>query len=128
VANSRAFIDHVLELARPAGRADARPMFGGHGIYIDGRIVAIVVDDLVYLKSDDETMHAFEARGLPAFEYASRDGKRTMTSYRLAPDEALESAEAMREWMRLAQEAALRAAARKPRKRKEAATPVRRRG
>jgi DNA transformation protein len=115
LANTRAFVDHVLELARPAGRVDARAMFGGHGIYVDGVIVAIVIDDLLYLKSDDATAPAFEARSLPSFEYVSRDGMRTRTSYRLAPDDALESAEAMRDWLRLAQEAALRSAMRRPR-------------
>lgn len=120
MANSRPFLDHVLEMMRPAGRVELRAMFGGHGVYVDGLIVAIVIDDLVYLKSDDDSAQAFEAKSLPAFEYATKDGRRVLTSYRLAPDEALESAEAMREWLRLAQEAALRARAAKPAKAKRA--------
>jgi DNA transformation protein len=115
--NSRDFIEHVLELARSAGRPNARAMFGGHGIYLDGRIVAIVVDDVLYLKSDADCAARFEQRDLAPFVYVTKDGERIAMSYRLAPDEALESAEQMREWMRLAQGAALRAAARKPTRR-----------
>jgi len=55
MANSPDFVAHVLELMRGAGSATARAMFGGHGIYLDGMIVGIVVADVLYLKTDDET-------------------------------------------------------------------------
>lgn len=106
--NSPDFIDHVLELARGAGKPSARAMFGGHGIYLDGQIVAIVIDDALYLKADAESAAAFDARDLPPFVYVTKDGERIVMSYRLAPDEALESPAAMREWLRLALGAALR--------------------
>jgi DNA transformation protein len=114
--NTRDFLDHVVELARGAGRIETRAMFGGHGLYVDGAIVAIVVDDTLYLKTDDLTLPAFEAKSLPAFEYQTKDGRRMAMSYRMAPDEALDGADAMREWLKLAQEAARRAAAARPRK------------
>lgn len=56
--NSRDFIDYVLELARSAGAASARAMFGGHGIYLDSLIVAIMIDDPLYLKSDAQSRAA----------------------------------------------------------------------
>ena len=118
--NTRDFVDHVVELARGAGRIETRAMFGGHGLYVDGLIVAIIVDDTLYLKTDDLTLPAFEAQSLPAFEYETKDGRRTAMRYRMAPDEALDSPEAMLEWLKLAQEAARRAAAEK------AVTPKRR--
>jgi len=46
VANSADFVAHVLELSKPQARMSSRAMFGGHGIYADGVIVAIVVDDM----------------------------------------------------------------------------------
>lgn len=121
MANTREFVDHVLELARAAGRPSARAMFGGHGLYLDALIVGIVIDDTLWLKCDPQALPAFVARSLPAFEYVSRDGSRTLTSYRRAPDEALEGTEAMREWLRLAHGAALRAAAGKRAQRPRAA-------
>jgi DNA transformation protein len=119
MANSRDYLDHVLELMRPAGSASARAMFGGHGIYLDGMIVAIVVDDVLYLKSDDETRAAFVAQGLEPFCFTKKKtGELTTSSYYRPPDEALESPAAMRDWARRALSAALRSAARKPRARK----------
>lgn len=113
--NSRDFIEHVLELARPA-KPSARPMFGGHGIYVDGRIVGLVVQDVLYLKTDEESRARFVAEGLEPFTFTKRKtGVVEVTSYYRPPEEALESADAMREWLRLAQGAALRTAAqRKP--------------
>ena len=113
MANSRDYLDHVLELMRPAGNASARPMFGGHGIYLDGMIVALVVADVLYLKSDDETRADFVARELEPFCYRTKTGAVQATSYYRPPDEALESPAAMREWLRRALSAALRSATRK---------------
>ena len=64
MANTPVFFAHVLELLRPSGRAAARAMFGGHGLYLDGLIVAIVVEDVLYLKTDDETRPAYLRRAL----------------------------------------------------------------
>ena len=85
-------------------------MFGGHGIYVDGTIVAIVVDDVLYFKTDDETRPAFIERDLDPFSYEAR-GKVQRTSYFRAPDDALENASAMREWLRRALAASLRSGA-----------------
>jgi DNA transformation protein and related proteins len=88
-------------------------MFGGHGVYIDGTIVAIVVDDVMYLKTDDATRSAFVDLDLEPFRYQAHDGAVHETSYFRAPDEALESPPAMREWLRRALAAALRKSASK---------------
>ena len=36
------FIAHIKELLRGLGRLEAKPMFGGHGLYCDGAFFAIV--------------------------------------------------------------------------------------
>ncbi|HYT98417.1 MAG TPA: TfoX/Sxy family protein [Casimicrobiaceae bacterium] len=116
MANTPGFVDHILELASPAGRATARAMFGGHGVYVDGTIVAIIIDDVLYFKTDERTRGAFVDRGLEPFRYESKDGAIHTTSYFRAPEEALENPPAMKEWLRHALDAALRSAARNPRK------------
>ena len=117
MANSRDFIAHVLEMMRQGGRATARAMFGGHGVYLDGLIVGIVDDDVLYLKTDDATRAAFVERELPPFRYRGHDGELHETGYLRAPDEALESPAAMHEWLRAALAASLRAkAAKAPRR------------
>jgi DNA transformation protein len=122
MANSRDFIDHVLEMMRGAGTPSARAMFGGHGVYLDALIVGIVDDDVLYLKTDDATRAAFVALELPPFRYRAHDGEIHETAYLRAPDEALESPPAMREWLRGALAASLRAKAAKAPKRRRVAT------
>lgn len=114
--NSPDFIDHVLELMRGAGAATARRMFGGHGIYLDGMIVGIVVADMLYLKTDEETRPAFVERGLAHFTYPTKKGTIEVTGYYQPPEEALESPAAMRDWIRRALAASLRAAGRSRRR------------
>jgi DNA transformation protein len=122
LANSSDYIAHVLELARPTAGMTARPMFGGHGLYVDGVIVAIVIDDIVYFKTDTANRGEFAALSLEPFVYVTKRGERTLTSYHRAPDEALESPAAMGKWLRSALGAALRSAASKLARRKPRTT------
>lgn len=116
MSNSSDFLAHVVDLAHAAGPADARRMFGGHGIYVDGVIVGLVVDDTLYLKTDGDTRPAFEARGLAPFRFTSRRKGSVSTSYYAPPEEALENRAAMREWLALALAAARRATSAKPKR------------
>ena len=121
--NSADFIAWVIELAQPTARIVARAMFGGHGLYTDGLIFAIVIDDTLYLKVDDGNRAEFVALGQEPFVYTTRTGARTAMSYFSAPDEALENPGAMAHWLRSALGASLRAAAARPKKRPARATP-----
>jgi DNA transformation protein len=109
--NSADFVAHVLEMMRPGGPASSRAMFGGHGVYVGDRMVAIVVDDVVYLKTDAGNRGEFTALDLEPFAYSTRHGARQVMSYHRAPDEALESPAAMAPWLRSALGAALRSGA-----------------
>lgn len=112
------------ELLAALGRVDARRMFGGTGFYADGRIVALEIEGVLYLKTDGDTRDRFRDAGGRPFVY--ENGKREVeTSYWTPPDDALDSADAMAPWARLAREAALRAEAKPVKKRpakKQAAT------
>ena len=93
-----AFVDYVLELFAPAGRASARRMFGGHGVYVDGTMCAIVFDGRLFLKVDDATRAEFEGAGCAPFVYTGQKEPIAM-SYWSVPEQALESAEDMRPWV-----------------------------
>ena len=108
-----AFIDHVLELLAAAGRVSARRMFGGHGIYCDGLFIAIVLDDVLYLKADGLSRAAFERAGCEMFSY-SRQGRAARLNFYRAPEDALDAPHRMRPWARLALAAALRTRAARP--------------
>ena len=121
--NTADFIAWVIELARPAARVSARAMFGGHGLYADGIIFAIVVDDTLFLKTDADNGAEFVAQGLEPFVYTGRSGEKTPMSYYRAPEEALENPDAMSHWLRSAMGASLRAAAARSKPRPGRAIP-----
>ena len=105
------YIDYVIELLGPFGTVSARAMFGGHGIYLDGLMFALVSDDMLYLKSDEMNRGEFEQAGCEIFSY-TRKGRRATIGFFSPPAESLESAESMLPWARTAYAAALRARAR----------------
>ena len=106
--NSPDYLAHVLELMRPTASATTRAMFGGHGVYVDGIIVAIVIDDVLYLKTDDENRASFTELGLEPFRYVTKEGEVHVMSYHRAPDDALEGPHDMEPWLKSAHAAALR--------------------
>lgn len=105
------FVDHVLELLEPLGTMRARAMFGGFGIFHGDRMIALVADDRLYLKSDQKTRPAFESAGSAPFTYTGKRTKPAVMSYHEAPPACLDDAETMLQWARLAVEAAQRAPA-----------------
>lgn len=116
------FVEHVIETMRRFGAVDARSMFGGWGLYHRDTFFALIAGDALYLKVDDETRADFEAAGLARFVYSMKTGDITM-SYFQAPEEALESPDVMAEWARKAYAAALRAPARRAKKKRSPSFP-----
>lgn len=105
------FALHACELLSSVGHCEAKRMFGGWGISVEGMNIALIVGETLYLKSNAETEPRWIAAGCRAFEYAAK-GKIIKVNYHTAPDDALESPALMAPWARLALEAAV--AARKP--------------
>lgn len=104
-----ALLAHCLELLSSAGQARARRMFGGQGIYVDDLFIALIAFDRLYLKADEVSRARFEAAGSQPFSYAKKGGDTVVMSYWSAPDEAMDSPDAMAPWARMAVAAALRA-------------------
>lgn len=102
-----AFVDSLHESFERFGRIAPRRMFGGHGIFHEGRMIAIVIGDTLYLKSDAESAPHFDRQNLPPFTYM-RQGKSMPMSYRQAPADLFEDREEAARWGRRAYEAALR--------------------
>lgn len=101
------FVDFVIELLGPFGTVQARRMFGGHGVYLDGLCFAIVADEALWLKTDEINRGEFEEVGCDAFAYM-KGGRLAKMSYYRAPADAMESASEMLPWARSAYAAALR--------------------
>lgn len=115
---SAAFIDQTKDLFQPFGAIRIRKMFGGAGVYCDDLFFAIMDDGAIFLKADDETRAAFEARGLSPFSYEMKDGRVETISYYSAPEEIFDEENELKRWTTLALDAAARAARfrKKPRK------------
>ncbi|MGP4842508.1 TfoX/Sxy family protein [Marinobacter sp. 1Y8] len=110
------FAAFIVDQMQLVGPAVSRRMFGGHGVYMDGLMFALISDNTLYLKVDGESRQLFENEGLQPFAF-NRKGKVITMSYFQAPDEAMESPDAMHNWANLAYGAALRAASVKRQKR-----------
>lgn len=50
MATEQATMDELLERLRDAGRVTAKKMFGEFCVYLDGKPVALVCDDILYVK------------------------------------------------------------------------------
>jgi DNA transformation protein len=107
------FVAHVLELLAPLGPVRARGMFGGYGVYCDDVIFALIVDDALYLRTDEANRPAFVAAGLEPFVYLRKGEPRSVVSYYQAPPESMDDSAAMAPWARDALAVALRARATK---------------
>ena len=101
-------VDHLREIFEQLGSVRARKMFGGYGLYHDGVMFALVADETLYLKADDDTVADFKARGLGPFTYRQH-GREVAMSYYMAPAEVLEDPQEAALWGRRAYAAALRA-------------------
>lgn len=105
--NDEAFIAHLMELLEPLGEVRFRKMFGGYGVYHQDVMFALVADEQLYLKVDNESKATFEQAGLAPFTYEGHK-KPVIMSYHQAPEAALEDPEEMQPWAELAIAAALR--------------------
>lgn len=101
---------HVIDLMGRFGPVRARAMFGGHGLYRDDVMFALLADGGLYLKADDTSRPDFVRRNLQAFSFTAK-GRTVRLSYHEAPPEALEDEAEMARWCQLAWESALRARA-----------------
>jgi DNA transformation protein and related proteins len=107
------FVDHCLELLSALGRTRSKRMFGGWGLYVDELFIALIAQERLYLKANANTQAQFVAAGGEAFVFHNKD-QAISTHYFTVPAEAMDSAALMLPWARLAQQAALSAAAAKP--------------
>ena len=91
---SDSFKDYIVEdvLGHIEG-ISSRAMFSGHGIYLDGVIVGLIIDGAFFLKIDKNT----KGLGLQ-FQY-NRNGKIVSLPYALVPLEIFEDREKIEEYV-----------------------------
>lgn len=102
MAVSAKFLEFVVEQLAPLGPVADKRFFSGRGLYLDGQIFGFIIDDVLYFKVDDLTRPTFEAEGSTPFQYATKTGMQTITSYWQAPERLFDDADAMTEFARTA--------------------------
>jgi DNA transformation protein len=93
--------DAVRELFSAFGPVTVRRMFGGAGIYADGVMFALIVDDAIFLKADSATQDRFRAEGQGPFVYEGKGKPMTFSYWRL-PDRLYDDPDELADWARAA--------------------------
>ena len=94
-----ATIDQAKELFGGLGTVSHRKMFGGAGLYAEGIIFAVVIDDEIMVKATGAFRDELEAMGSTPFLFDMKGKPVAMSYWRLPetafddPDEALELAQ-----------------------------------
>ncbi len=96
MAVSQNYLEHILDLFSGWDGVSVRKMFGGAGLYRDGKMFGLVANDITYLKVDDTNRDKFaSAESSPFKPYPDRP---TVMSYFEIPPEVLEDREELIRW------------------------------
>src|SRR5258707_330183 len=109
-----ALLEDLIDRLGPLGHVSGRAMFGGHGLYLDGMIVGIVIDEVLYLKVDDGNREDYLAAGAAPFTYEGKDRPVPMPSGEARAD-IFDDDDTWRRWIAASHAAAHRT--RRPRRR-----------
>ena len=102
----KAFLEELLAGFGPVG---IRNMFSGAGVYAEGVMFAILVDDTLYLKADQAFARDFASEGKGPFTYRPKDRAPVAMSYWEVPERLLDDPEELAIWARRAHAIALAA-------------------
>lgn len=96
MAVTQSFIDYVIGQLSNWGNISARRMFGGAGLYRDGKMFGLVGNNMAYLKVDDTNRDKFLLRGSsPLKPFPNRP---TILSFFEVPEDILENPEELIKW------------------------------
>ena len=103
---SKEFVNHVRELLSSIGDLSDGKFFGGHALKHGGQQFAMIMGNTLYLRVNDETRPEYIAKGSKPFSYLTKVRRVEVRTYFAAPDELLESKDALMTWARKAIRAA----------------------
>jgi DNA transformation protein len=108
---SDSFAEFLREQLGPLGAVTMRRMFGKTGVFCDGVMLAMVRDNTLYFRVDDDNRAAFkEAESFPPLNYAKKGGSIDLSFWR-APERLFDEPDELVAWARAALAAAQRVAA-----------------
>ncbi|MBI5387121.1 MAG: TfoX/Sxy family protein [Verrucomicrobia bacterium] len=98
MALSDNFVNYVVDQLSRWGDVSVRRMFGGAGLYREGRMFGLIADDVVYLKVDDSNREDFLRAGSSPFKPYPDKGKTAVMSYYQVPSAVLEDPNELAQW------------------------------
>lgn len=106
------YLDFVLDCMAAVASVRGVRFFGGTGLIMDGVQFAYVSgNNRLYFVVDDATRPRYEAAGMGPFWYTRKTGRREVRRWYEVPEDVLQDADELREWMRDAARIAARAPA-----------------
>ncbi len=81
-----------MKLFEPLGTIKSRSMFGGFGLFADETMFALVVNNQLHIRADQQTSSNFETQGLKPYVYKKR-GFPVVTKYYAISNDLWESSE-----------------------------------
>jgi DNA transformation protein len=100
---------YVAEQLAPLGRISSRAIFGGVGVFIDDRLLAIVMGEKLYLHTDKSNLDDYVARGMQQFKPYPNAFDLT-TDHHEVPADIVNDAEQLKIWGERALNAAIESA------------------
>ncbi|WP_165390974.1 TfoX/Sxy family protein [Pseudoduganella lutea] len=100
----------IAEYFASVGQVSIRPVFGGKGIYLHGKIIGFQRKDELLVKGDKKNAAKIEKAGGTRMFYRSRKGHRQKVylPYWSVPKSAYDDAEEMARWVKIGVEASKR--------------------
>jgi DNA transformation protein len=101
--------NYVVEHLAFLGRISSRGIFGGVGVFVDDRLLAIVINGSLYLHTGGSNLDDYVSRGMPQFKPYPNAFDLT-TDHHQAPPEVVQNPELLKAWGERALTAAIEAA------------------
>jgi DNA transformation protein len=109
------YADFLREQLAPLGRLTLRRMFGKTGVFCNGVMFAMVTENTLYLRVDDQNRETFaEASSFPPLNYAKGGATIDLAFWRV-PERLFDEPDELVTWARAALAAAHRIAAKRER-------------
>ena len=105
MAVSKEYLDFVIDQLSEFGEVEVKKMFGGIGLFRDGRMFGKIGGDTFRLKVDEHNQKDYEERGMKPF-FSSK--KKKGMPYWEVPADVLEDKDELKKWAEKSYAAALR--------------------
>ena len=101
------FVDYVTDILEQLEEISVRQMFGGFGIYKNGLMFALIADNELYFKADENAAKFFQTYGSTQFTYQNSSKNVKMSYWKVVP-EIFDDQDMIKIWIDLAYNVAIK--------------------